>query len=123
MNARAYAEALYELSNKKGVSPATLVQNLVHSLTNSGRMKLLPHILRELRILDARYESLGSTVEVAHKEDSAHALKSAKTAGIDADTAVVNPSLIRGWRAKKGGLLVDASGKRHLIELYRNITA
>jgi F0F1-type ATP synthase delta subunit len=122
MNARAYAQALYQLSKKEGASAATLVKNVVKNLKESGRLKLLPHILRELRILDAQFASLSSIVEVAHKEDSAHALKAARAAGIESAHAVVNPSLIRGWRARRGGTLVDASGKRRLIELYRNIT-
>ncbi len=121
-NARAYAQALSELSKKEGVSAATLVKNLVGNLKANGRSKLLPHILRELRIMEVRGTSVSPIVEVAHKEDSAHALKSARAAGIDAKEAQVNPSLIRGWRARMGGTLVDASGKRALVELYRNIT-
>lgn len=122
MNARAYAQALYELSKKEGSSAASLVKNLVKSLTRTGRLKLLPHILRELRVMEAQGRSTDPVVEVAHKDDAAHALKVARAAGIDAKTATVNPSLIRGWRARTGGTLIDVSGKKNLVELYRNIT-
>jgi len=122
MNARAYAEALSELSSNEGASAAALVKNLVKTLEESGRLKLLPHILRELRMLEAKSRSLAPVVEVAKKEDAARALKAAKQEGIEAEHATVNPALIGGWRARMGGKLVDASGKGNLIELYRNIT-
>jgi len=122
MNARAYAQALYELSKKKGIRGSALVKNLVRSLAATGRLKLLPHILRELRKMEAQNRSFEPIVEVAHKEDGARAVKAAKAFGIETKRASINPTLIRGWRARKGGMLVDASGKRNLIELYRNIT-
>jgi F0F1-type ATP synthase delta subunit len=122
MNARAYAQALYELSKKEGIRGATLVKNLVRSLTETGRLKLLPHILRELRKMEAQNRAFEPIVEVAHREDGARAVKAAKALGIETKHATINPTLIRGWRARSGSTLVDASGKRNLIELYRNIT-
>lgn len=122
MNARVYAQALSTLSAQEGARADVLVKQLVESLKKNGRLKLLPHILRALRTTALQQKSLSPLVEVAHKEDAAHALTSARIHGIDAKEASINPSLIRGWRARARGTLVDASGKRALVELYRNIT-
>jgi hypothetical protein len=62
-------------------------------------------------------------VEVAHQKDAAHALKEAKEFGIEAEHAHVNASLLAGWRGRKGGILIDRSAKRALIDLYRTITS
>jgi hypothetical protein len=73
---------------------------IVH-LKRTGRMKLLPRVLRELREEEARAKNLKREKETA-KED---------------------PSLISGWRQIKDGVLTDNTGKRALIDIYRNIIA
>lgn len=70
-------------------------------LKRTGRMKLLPRVLRELREEEARAKNLEREKETA-KED---------------------PSLISGWRQIKDGVLTDNTGKRALIDIYRNIIA
>jgi len=70
-------------------------------LKRTGRMKLLPLILRELRTEEARAKKLFTRTE----------------------TAVDNPSLISGWRKLENGRLVDTTGKSALINIYRNIIA
>ena len=115
-----YAKALARLL-EKGASEDMLVKNLVAHLRERGRMKLLPGIVRELETLKARSATTGATLEVAKKEDAAKALEAAKHEGIEAKEAIVNPSLLRGWRARVGGKLVDRSGKRALIDLYARI--
>ena len=70
-------------------------------LKRTGRMKLLPLILRELRTEEARANKLSTRTE----------------------TAVDNPSLISGWRKLENGRLVDTTGKSALINIYRNIIA
>ena len=96
---------------------------LVAHLKSAGRMKLLPQIARELTRLSARRRALKPKVEVAHEKEAAEALKAARAEGIDAPKAIVNPSLIRGWRARGGGKLIDRSAKRALIDIYQKITA
>lgn len=115
-----YATALARLL-EKGVVEDALVKNLVLHLKERGRMKLLPGIVRELKILKARSTTTGVTLEVARKEESEKALAAAKSEGIAATEAIVNPSLLRGWRAREGGRLIDRSGKRALIDLYARI--
>ena len=121
MKARVYAQVLKRLS-EKGTDEGTIVKNLIAHLRDTGRMKLLPGILRELKTREAESEALASSVEVAKASDEKRALAAAKEAGVTVDKATVNPSLLSGWRARSGSQLVDRSGKRQLIELYRNIT-
>lgn len=119
---KAYAQALTNVL-AKGSSEDEVVSSLIKHLKQAGRMKLLPAILRELVVLKARTTTLGATVEVATEAGKADALKEAKEAGIEASSAIVNPSLVSGWRAREGGRLIDRSGKRALIDIYRRITS
>ena len=98
-----------------------IVGNLVKHLKAKGRVKLLPGILRALKIQMERNKTLGATVEVASKEEAKAALAEAKALGIDAEEATVNPILLSGWRARTEGVLVDRSGKRALTDIYRGI--
>lgn len=70
-------------------------------LERTGRIKLLPAILRELRTKEARQKLLAPRKE----------------------TVKENPSLISGWRSLENGVLVDRSAKRALVDIYRKITA
>ena len=69
-------------------------------LKRTGRLKLLPHVLHELRGQEARARLLAPRKE----------------------TVADNPSLINGWRSIEDGKLTDHSGKGALIEIYRNVT-
>jgi F0F1-type ATP synthase delta subunit len=115
-----YAQALFDLAQKPGASADELVKKLTLHLKESGREKLLPRILREYKRVVARNESFGELLEVAHVEEKAVAEREATELGVTA-AAQVNPDLISGWRARKGGRLIDRSGKRALLDLYRAI--
>jgi F0F1-type ATP synthase delta subunit len=117
---RTYAQALFELSQKPGADPHVLVEQLVAHLKETGRMKLLPRIARELKRLDSRAQSFGVHLEVASEAEVASAEAEARALGIEA-RATVNPSLVTGWRARLGSRIIDRSGKRALLELYRQI--
>lgn len=104
-----------------GTKEDVIVGNLVKHLKQKGRVKLLPGILRALKIQMERSKTLGASVEVATKEGEKAALAEARLLGIDAEEAVVNPILLSGWRARKEGVLVDRSGKRALTDIYRGI--
>src|SRR5690606_28283970 len=98
----------------KGRSEDEVVSSLTRHLQEKGRMKLLPGILRELKALSARRANAGATLEVARKEDEAPARAYLAAEGIEAGEAVVNPALLRGWRVRTAGTLIDRSGKRAL---------
>lgn len=119
---KAYAQALNN-ALRNGTSEDALIKSLLAHLAEAGRMKLLPKILSELKALNARTKSIDATVEVASEKEANDALLAAKARGIEATTARVNPSLITGWRARKGSVLIDQSAKRALIDLYRRITS
>jgi len=72
-------------------------KTLVAHLEKTGRMKLLPRVLRELKMHAARAEKL-----VSKKE-----------------TAKQNPALISGWRSIENGVLTDTTAKRALLEIYK----
>lgn len=120
MKAATYAKALHRLS-KADKDEAKLAENLVAHLRARGGLKLLPGILTELRAYEARLRKVAPQVEAASEKEAHAALVEAKKFGIEAKRAEINPSLIRGWRARSGGTSVDHSGKRALIDLYRNI--
>jgi F0F1-type ATP synthase delta subunit len=116
-----YAKAIENLLQKGG-DEKKIVTELTKHLTSTGRVKLLPGILRELKILEARKATLAPSVEVASEKEAAEAIAEAKKAGIEVSKATVNHALITGWRARKGGTLIDRSSKQGLIELYRKVT-
>jgi F0F1-type ATP synthase delta subunit len=113
-------EATAELEDK-AASDAAITKLIMH-LKSAGRMKMLPAIARELRKVAARRHALRPYVEVAHQKEEAHALHAAAELGIIARHAVVNPSLIQGWRARAKGTLVDHSAKRALLRIYQQVT-
>jgi len=114
-------EATVELEDK-AVSDAAVTKLIMH-LKSAGRMKMLPQIARELRKIAARRHALRPYVEVAHQKEAARALCAAAAAGIVARHAVVNHSLIHGWRAREEGKLVDHSAKRALLHIYQRVTS
>jgi hypothetical protein len=113
-------EVTAELEDARAADAA--VNKLIMHLKSAGRMKLLPQIVRELRKVAARRHALQPKVEVADKKESTAALHAAAQKGIVAKHAVVNPTLIRGWRAQHAGILIDRSGKGALIDIYQNVT-
>ncbi|MBU0750201.1 F0F1 ATP synthase subunit delta [Patescibacteria group bacterium] len=115
--AHVYASAL--VSSPEGDKA---VASLVTHLQARGRMKLLPRILRELTELRERSQAVAPTLTVASEAEKAQALTDSAALGFTPDTVVIDPTLIKGWRATKKGQLIDRSGKRALTDLYRNIT-
>ncbi|MES2225238.1 MAG: F0F1 ATP synthase subunit delta [Patescibacteria group bacterium] len=118
---RTYAKVLWKLSHQPGADTGALLKRLTEHLESTGRMKLLPRILRELKAIEARDEGVNTTIEVANESDAKEALAFAASLGASAEVEL-NPSLISGWRVKANGTLTDRSGKRALIELYRKVT-
>ena len=77
------------------------VSALIEHVKRTGRLKLLPAVLRELRMNAARQTRLSTRVE----------------------TVADNPSLLCGSRTIENGTLTDRTGKSALIEIYKKITA
>jgi hypothetical protein len=73
---------------------------LIAHLKRTGRMKLLPQVLHELKVEAKREEKLAPRRE----------------------TAQGHHALISGWREMKDGQLTDNTAKGALIEIYRRIT-
>jgi hypothetical protein len=71
--------------------------NIREHLVRTGRLKLLPRILRELKKRAIR------EIKIADRKE----------------TAKKNPSLLSGEREIRGGVLVDTTGKRALLEIYK----
>ncbi|MEJ0053176.1 MAG: hypothetical protein WDN10_00410 [bacterium] len=76
-------------------------ETLVEHLKRTGRMKLLPRILRELKMKEARARKLAPRKETAEE----------------------SPALISGSRSIENGILTDTTGKRALLEIYKKVTA
>jgi F0F1-type ATP synthase delta subunit len=76
------------------------VEAFIAHLKRTGRMKLLPSVLRELKQQAAR----------------------ARLTAPRTETAKENPSLISGSRTLADGRLTDNTGKRALLEIYKKIT-
>jgi F0F1-type ATP synthase delta subunit len=112
-------EATAELDDK-GATDAAVTKLIVH-LKSTGRMNMLSKIARELRKVAARRRALAPMVEVAHEKEAAAALKAAAVLGIMATHAEVNPSLIRGWRARGNGKLIDRSAKHAFTQIYQKV--
>lgn len=113
-------EMVAETGDEKAADEA--VHKLVAHLKSSGRMKMLPQIMGELKRVAGRRRLLAPRLEVASQEGKAQAVKEAKAEGIEAKEVRVNPSLVSGWRGIVGGTLVDRSGKRALIDIYQKVT-
>lgn len=114
-------EAVAEIEDDAAADAA--VTKLVVHLKSAGRMNMLPKIARELRRVASRRFALRPRIEVASEKESPVALAAAAALGITARHAVVNPSLIRGWRAQSEGKLIDRSAKQALLHIYQNVTA
>ncbi len=76
------------------------VDTFLGHLKRTGRIKLLPSVLRELQATALREKKMGERTE----------------------TAKDNPELISGTRTLKNGFLTDTTGKRALLEMYQRIT-
>lgn len=76
-----------------------------------GHLSLLPRIVA----LMERQKTSDSTVVVAREEDVAHAKKEHPEADI-----VVDPQIVGGMLVRKGSVLLDATYRRSLVEIYKS---
>ncbi|GEM_PF-1903433 len=120
--ASSYAAALARAWRAAPRDASILVENLLAHLRAKGRLALLPAIARALKREEKRESCQSPLLEVAREGEKKEALHSALRSGFAAPPIVVNNSLIRGWRLRGGGTLIDHSAKRALIEIYQNST-
>ena len=118
-----YERTLRLLAELTGSEADIAVSKLVAHLKSRGRLALLPQMARTLRRIVAEREKRTPCVEVAREKDASGALEEAARAGVLSLTAVVNSTLVTGWRASSGSMLVDRSGKRALVAIYQKVTA
>ena len=122
MKAHDYAQAILEASNGAHKDANAFLESIITHLKQTGRSKMLPAILREVKQQSSQKTSTDTVLEVASKEETASAKKALEAEGIAPKHTHVNPDLIRGWRVRTKDTLIDRSGKKALIDLYRNIT-
>lgn len=113
-------EAVAESEDRKVRDEA--VAKLILHLKSMGRVKMLGEIAKELRKVNARRAALAPLVEAASEAEAKEALHAAAEAGIVAKKVRVNTSLIKGFRVRGRGLLVDRSAKQTLVEIYQRST-
>jgi F0F1-type ATP synthase delta subunit len=111
-------EAAAELEDQAAADE--IVKKLVKHMQSAGHMNMLQDIARELRKIAARREAKQPHVEAASTKEASHALHEAAKEGIVAKKAHINQSLIRGWRARSDGTLLDRSAKQALVQIYKN---
>lgn len=116
-----YAKAIYRLKKRGELTDEKIAENLRLHLTRTGKMKLLPAIVRELKKLSYRKDEI-SIIEIASEGERKAAIAATKDLGLETSEVRVNDALISGWRVKSKGNLIDRSGKRFLIDLYRSVT-
>ncbi len=76
-------------------------KTFIAHLRRTGQLKLLPRVLRELKVEAVRAKKLSPKKEAAKE----------------------HPALISGWREIKNGVLTDHTGKQALLDIYKNIAA
>ena len=124
---QAYVTALTN-SILSGLAIDKALANTKAVLVNKGHLRLWPQILSATkRVLEARLKSAVPQVVVAQVDGVATAkIKSALLAigasENEAYTVVEDSTLVGGFTARFGGVLLDRSYKRVLVDLYRNIT-
>jgi len=124
-----YAQALWKMVDG-GMTPSKAVHALRESLASHGREALLPHIGRAfVRLAERENKKSDIVLTVAREKDERHAHKGTeeivKQLGAEAKDlkTQVDDTIIGGWRLEGRGMLVDASYKNRLLELYNRVTS
>lgn len=111
------------------MTPKKAVASLKVQLIAQGRIALAPRIARAFSRIAARERQRSAlTLYVARKKDGRAALRGAKDvlAELGAKSADVeiaeDGALIGGWRFEGRERVVDASWKKHLLDLYARAT-
>lgn len=119
-----YAQALYE-AIAKGTEPKKAIGHLVESLKRTNRQELLPRIAKAFaRVAQRESAKRRTALYVAKSHDAEKAIGTAgKFAQVGKHDVHVDETLIGGWRLEYQDMLVDASYKRQLLEIFNRVTA
>lgn len=122
-----YAEALWRVV-EKGKTPKAAVSALYRMLEAQGRLRLLRPIGKSFaRVAEKKERASKITLSIAREKDARAAIREAASilAGFGAkkeDLALaVDPDIVGGWRLEGRGKLIDASYKKHLLNIYDNV--
>lgn len=124
-----YAQALWKVI-QAGTPAHKAVHALTETLKSHGRIALSPRIAKAFARI-AQRESERSTIvlTVAREKDERHAHTEAKKALAEMGIEVkdlkteVDDTVIGGWRLEGRGILVDASHKKQLLDIFSSVTA
>ncbi len=115
-----YALAIHELIKESDESKREgLINSFLEYLKRSGREKLLPGILRELKRIYQREKA--PKILIAKESFKDKAEQKAQELGIENYSFEEDETLIGGYVIKSRGFLYDASYKRWLLDLYKSI--
>lgn len=120
----AYAQALYE-AIAGGTEPKKAIEHLAARLARENRQELLPRIAKAFARVAARESAKSRTaLYVAKHHDAEKAAAAAeKFAKVGKHDVHVDETLIGGWRLEHQDMLVDASYKKQLLEIFNRVTA
>ena len=131
MRASHYAEALYSAIGEHPEHEEKLLSSFLETLKTNGHGHFLPRIIRSLERFRARDEkertiSIVSSKELSEKETQ-EILRKEPFKNLLSGThkrveRIVDDSTIGGVIVRTKAQRVDASYKRALLDLYRNIT-
>ena len=116
---KAYAQALIQ-SVSRGKPVHEAVASLAALLKAKGRSELMPRILKSVRRMAEREQINRPRVYVAREQDAKEAFAAS---GVSEADVVIDESLIGGFRAEDGEVLIDASFKKMLLEMYNRAVA
>lgn len=119
-----YAHALYQ-AIAGGTEHKKAVAHLAARLKREGRLALMPRIARAFaRIAERESAKKRTRLSVAREKD-AHAAHQAASAHatVEKSDVRIDETLIGGWRLEAGDTLVDASYKKHLLDIFNKVTA
>ncbi len=120
----AYAHALYA-AIAGGIEPTKAIEALAARLAREGRSALLPRIAKAFaRVAERESRKHRVSLAVAREHDTQAALAAAAAyAEVGTHDVRVDPTLVGGWRLETGDTLVDASYKKHLLDIFNRVVA
>lgn len=122
-----YAETLLRLI-EQGKSPQEAVAALRQTLARRGHEKLLRRTAHAfMRLVETRRRRSEVVLAAARAEDIKDALAEASkyldAYDPEAVRTAIDDTLIGGWRLQGADIVVDTSYKRHLLNIFRNVTS
>jgi F0F1-type ATP synthase delta subunit len=121
---QAYAQALYR-AIVNGTDPKKAVHALSEKLKREGRFALMHRIAKAFaRVAEREGDKSRTRLFVAREHDAHAALAAAaKFTAVEKHDVHVDETLIGGWRLEISDTLVDASYKKHLLDIFNRVTA